>query len=120
MPKLTLYNQKHPISARSGNQPQEILIMDITHFGYDLAESVEDFFQKVLDWKNENKPSEDTVKTAKKIVEMMQEKPKSLCVFEDTIIIDYDNSTIDVKDNVGEFLFLGKKNATSNQYTQHN
>jgi len=60
--------------------------MDITHFGYDLAESVEDFFQKVLDWKNETKPSEDTVKTAKKLVEMMQEKPKSLCVFEDTII----------------------------------
>ena len=56
----------------------------------------------------------------RKIVTMMTEKPKSLTIFEENIIIDYDHSVIEVKDNVGEFLFLGKKNAISNQYTQHN
>jgi hypothetical protein len=82
----------------------------INEFGYDVAENIEDFFQKLIDWKNETKPSEDTIKTAKKFVGMIQEKPKSLCVFEDTIIIDYDNSTIEIKDNLGEFLFIGEEN----------
>lgn len=40
---------------------------------------------------------------------MIIEKPKSLSVFEETIIIDYDHSVIEVKDNIGEFLFLGGK-----------
>lgn len=82
-------------------------------FGYDVADSIEDFFQKVIDWKNEQKPSLPSVQTAKKLVEMMQEKPKSLSVFEETITIDYDCKIIDVKDGVGEFFFLGtihKKN----------
>lgn len=82
----------------------------INKFGYDEAISVEDFFQKVVDWENEEKPSLLTVVTAKKFVEMIQEKPKMLAVFEKTIIIDYDHSIIDVDDNVGEFLFLGKNN----------
>lgn len=80
----------------------------LNEFGYDVADNIEDFFQKLIDWKNEEKPSLLSVETAKKIVEMMQEKPKSLAVFEKTIIIDYNCSIIEVKDNVGEFLFLGK------------
>jgi len=74
-------------------------------FGYDRAKNTEDFFQKVIAWKSS---METTVKTSRRFVEMMQEKPKSLSVFEDTIIIDYDNSIIDVKDNIGEFLFFDK------------
>jgi hypothetical protein len=82
----------------------------LNEFGYDVADSVEDFFQKVVDWKNEQKPSLISVQTAKKFVDMIQEKPKYLAVFEETIIIDYDFKVIEVKDRVGEFLFLGKKN----------
>lgn len=84
-------------------------MMNITHFGYDIAESVEEFFQKVIDLKEKQKPSKVCVDTARKIVTMMTEKPKSLAIFEEIIIIDYDHSVIEVKDNVGEFLFLGKK-----------
>ena len=80
----------------------------INEFGYDVAESVKDFFQKVIDLKKEQKPSKVCVNTAKGFVKMMTEKPKSLAIFEETIIIDYDHSIIEVKDNVGEFLFLGK------------
>ena len=74
-------------------------------FGYDKTKNTEDFFQKVIAWKSS---MGTTVKTSRRFVEMMQEKPKSLSVFEDTIIIDYDNSIIDVKDNIGEFLFFDK------------
>lgn len=81
----------------------------INEFGYNVAENIEDFFQKVIDWKNEQKPSKVCVDTARKIVKMMVEKPKSLSVFEETIIIDFDHSVIEVKDNIGEFLFLGSK-----------
>lgn len=81
----------------------------INEFGYDVAGSIEDFFQKVIDLKKEQKPSKVCVDAAIKIVKMMIEKPKSLAVFEETIIIDYDCSVIEIKDNVGEFLFLGNK-----------
>lgn len=81
----------------------------INEFGYDVAENIEDFFQKVIDWKNKEKPSLTCIDTAKKFVKMMIEKPKSLSVFEEMIIIDYDHSVIEVKDNIGEFLFLGNK-----------
>jgi len=77
----------------------------INEFGYDEADSIEDFFQKVVVWKNDIKPSKIAVETARKFVETIQEKPKSLSVFEDTIIIDYNHSLIEVKDNVGEFLY---------------
>ena len=93
---------------------------NIALFGYDIAESVEDFFQKVIDLTKEQKPSKVCVDTARKIVTMMTEKPKSLAIFEECIIIDYDHSVVEVKDNVGEFLFLGKKNEIGNQHTQHN
>ena len=82
----------------------------IDEFGYDVAESVEDFFQKVINLTKEQKPSKVCVDTARKIVTMMTEKPKSLAIFEETIIIDYDHSVIEVEDNIGEFLFLGNKN----------
>jgi hypothetical protein len=82
---------------------------DIALFGYDIAKNVEDFFQKVIDLKKEQKPSKVCVDTARKIVTMMMEKPKSLAIFDECIIIDYDYSIVEVKDNVGEFLFLGKK-----------
>jgi hypothetical protein len=82
---------------------------NIALFGYDVAKSVEDFFQKVIDLKKEQKPSKVCVDTARKIVIMMMEKPKSLAIFDECIIIEYCNSVIEVKDNVGEFLFLGKK-----------
>lgn len=81
----------------------------INEFGYDVAENIEDFFQKVINWQNEQKPSKVCVDTTRKIVKMMVEKPKSLSVFEETIIIDFDHSVIEVKDNIGEFLFLGSK-----------
>ena len=81
----------------------------INEFGYDVAGSIEDFFQKVIDLKKEQKPSKVCVDAAIKIVKMMIEKPKSLAIFEETIIIDYDCSVIEFKDNVGEFLFLGNK-----------
>lgn len=81
----------------------------INEFGYDVAGSIEEFFQKVIDLKKEQKPSKVCVDAAIKIVKMMIEKPKSLAIFEETIIIDYDCSVIEVKDNVGEFLFLGNK-----------
>lgn len=81
----------------------------MNEFGHNVAENIEDFFQKLSSWKNEEKPSLVCINTAIKIVKMMIEKPKSLAVFEETIIIDYDYSVIEVKDNVGEFLFLGNK-----------
>ena len=55
---------------------------NIALFGYDIAESVEDFFQKVIDLAKEQKPSKVCVETARKIVTMMTEKPKSLAIFE--------------------------------------
>lgn len=84
---------------------------NIALFGYDIAKSVEDFFQKVIDLTKEQKPSKVCVDTARKIVTMMTEKPKSLAIFEECIIIDYDHSVVEVKDNVGEFLFLGVSHA---------
>jgi hypothetical protein len=76
--------------------------MTLNHFGYDRASSIEDFFQKVLVWKNDTKPSELTVKTAQKFVKMIQSKPICLSVWEYNILIEYDNRTIEVKDNFAE------------------
>lgn len=81
----------------------------INEFGYDDAENIEDFFQKVINWQNEQKPSRICVDTSKKFVKMILEKPKSLSVFEETIIIYFDHSVIEVKNNIGEFFFLGSK-----------
>jgi|694.fasta_scaffold04759_51 hypothetical protein len=80
---------------------------DMTTLGCDPANSAEEFFEKLLLWKNEEKPSEAAVATAKKFIEMMQERPLSLSVFEDIIIISYKEKNrfkeIEVKDSVGEF-----------------
>lgn len=82
----------------------------INELGCDVVENIEEFFQKLISWKNEEKPSSICMDTAKKFVKMMAEKPKCLSVFEETIIIEYDYSIIEVKDNVGEFCFWKAKN----------
>lgn len=81
---------------------------DLTHqFGYDYANNVEHFFEKVLSWQNEDKPSETTVNMAKKLVEMIQETPLSLSIFEKKIIISYKNrkyiNEFEVDGNLCEF-----------------
>ena len=80
---------------------------DMTSLGYDRAKSIEEFFEKLLLWENEIKPSNTTVETARKFVKMIQENPLSLNIFEDVIIISYRENNrikeIEVKDNVGEY-----------------
>ena len=83
--------------------------MAINEFGYDVADTIDEFFQKIIDWNNKEKPSLTCVKTAKKLVNMMVEKPICLSIDEDKILIDYECSNgikiLEVKDNYAEFLF---------------
>lgn len=81
----------------------------INDFGYDEANSIEEFFIKLINLQKEDKPSLICIDAARKIVKMIQDKPKSLAIFEKTIIIDYDHCVVEVENGVGEFLFLGKK-----------
>lgn len=82
-------------------------MITVDTLGYERTKSIEEFFEKVLLWENEIKPSNATVETAKKFVKMIQENPFSLNIFEDVIIISYRENNrikeIEVKDNVGEY-----------------
>lgn len=70
----------------------------INELGFDVCKSIEEFFQKVKDWKDEDKPSETTIKTAQKIVEKIKDTPIMLSVFEKSINIDYDEMFLEITD----------------------